>query len=152
MLLAGPLDFYGMYFKINDEDRGILLSDAMIKKLRLKSKDLEKQIEQDEEDFIHFNKEMKKLLDEDRKKHLQIEDLKLLLNESRTMASKIQEKADRKRDEEVEVVREEMRKMAQKFEVYKQLVAEEVKVNETLRWIFEIYFYRYKQRLKIHKL
>ena len=136
MLLAGPLDFYGMYFKINDEDRGILLSDAMIKKLRLKSKDLEKQIEQDEEDFIHFNKEMKKLLDEDRKKHLQIEDLKLLLNESRTMASKIQEKADRKRDEEVEVVREEMRKMAQKFEVYKQLVAEEVKVNETLRWIF----------------
>lgn len=35
-LLSGPLDFYGFYFKVNDEDKDLILRDAMIKKLRFK--------------------------------------------------------------------------------------------------------------------
>lgn len=35
VLLSGPLDFYGLYFKINDEDKDLLLRDAMVKVLLL---------------------------------------------------------------------------------------------------------------------
>lgn len=103
-------------------------------KFRLQTKELEKQVEQDEEDFVHFNKEIKKLSDEDKRKHQQIEDLKILLSESKAMVDKVQQNAERKKEQEVEVIREEMRQMTQKFNLYREVVEEEIKVNEGIRY------------------
>jgi hypothetical protein len=49
------------------------------------------------------------------------------------MVNKVKEIAEEQRDEQIEVVRGDMVRIQKKFELYSQLVAEEVKVNEFLR-------------------
>lgn len=50
------------------------------------------------------------------------------------MVDKVQINAERKKEQEVDVIREEMRQMTQNFDIYRQIVEEEIKVNETLRY------------------
>lgn len=59
------------------------------------------------------------------------------------MVDKVQEIAQRDKEADVEVIRQEMRDLTCHFRLYNEVVGEEVKINETLR---------YKQRLIIHKL
>jgi hypothetical protein len=59
------------------------------------------------------------------------------------MVDKVQEIAQRDKEADVEVIRQEMRDLTRHFNLYNEVVSEEVKINETLR---------YKQRLIIHKL
>lgn len=59
------------------------------------------------------------------------------------MVYRVQEIAEDKCEQQIEVIRQEMRDMTHKFNVYNEVVAEEVKINEMLR---------YKQRMLIHKL
>jgi len=59
------------------------------------------------------------------------------------MVDKVQEIAMHKKDQEVEVIRQHMRDVAKEFEEYNDVVKQEVKVNEMIR---------YKQRKIIHKL
>lgn len=49
------------------------------------------------------------------------------------MVAKVQQAAEHKKEEQIEVIREEMRQMAQKFKTYNEIVSEEIKINEMLR-------------------
>ena len=66
--------------------------------------------------------------------HLEtIATLEVKLQEQKDMVAKVQQVAEHKKEQQIEVIREEMRQMAQKFKTYNEIVAEEIKINEMLR-------------------
>lgn len=90
-------------------------------------------MERNEEDLNHLSREVRRLLDQDTKHLETIANLELKLQEQKDMVAKVQQAAEHKKEQQVEVIREEMRQMAQKFKTYNEIVAEEIKINEMLR-------------------
>lgn len=101
--------------------------------MRLHIKDLEKQIDENDYELEKYSKEMRKLLKEDANKAQQIEDLKIIVQDTKNTLARVQEVADKKAEKQIDEVKEVMNQMNIKFQLYREVVGEEVKVNEMLR-------------------
>jgi hypothetical protein len=59
------------------------------------------------------------------------------------MVDKVKKESEKDKENDVEVIRKQMRDLTQHFNLYNKIVAEEIKINENLR---------YRKTLQIHKL
>ena len=140
LLISRPIDFYSFYIKISNEDKDVLIRDKKIQTLRWKIERQYENIVENKNELQGYSNEIERLCNQHKIKE---EELQRTIDSTNLNAEIVKNNVQKDRDDRVFQMKQEVEKMAETLDLCKEIVTEEVSINESIR---------YKQKMMIHKL